>query len=223
MCSVQASQDPQLRSRSVLPRRRVPGPADGRSALAVRPAVEGPGRRRLAASAVADAREARRDRQERCAGRPRGGARPEGLPARPGLDRGPLQPRAAAGPVRLLDRTSRTCASRWSMPGRCASSTTTSRSIVRSPLAAQVLDICTVERNHVGVLFHDGEYVETLPPGQYAFWRNVGRRQGGRGRPARGDDRRRRPGDHDGRQGHAADERRGHLPRRRCPAGRDGL
>ncbi len=46
--------------------------------------------------------------------------------------------------------------------------------IVRSQHAAQVLDICTVERNHVGVSFQDGEYVETLPPGLYAFWRNVG-------------------------------------------------
>src|SRR5439155_3272374 len=45
--------------------------------------------------------------------------------------------------------------------------------IVRSPCAAQVLDICTVERNHVGVSFHDGEYVETLPPGEYAYWHKV--------------------------------------------------
>ncbi len=45
--------------------------------------------------------------------------------------------------------------------------------IVRSPHAAQVLDICTVERNSVGVSFQDGEYVETLPPGEYAYWRNV--------------------------------------------------
>src|SRR4051812_4075575 len=45
--------------------------------------------------------------------------------------------------------------------------------IVRSQHAAQVLDICTVERNHVGVSFQDGEYVETLPPGEHAFWRNV--------------------------------------------------
>jgi regulator of protease activity HflC (stomatin/prohibitin superfamily) len=45
--------------------------------------------------------------------------------------------------------------------------------IVRSQHAAQVLDICTVDRNHVGVSFQDGEYVETLPPGEYAFWRNV--------------------------------------------------
>jgi len=47
------------------------------------------------------------------------------------------------------------------------------KTIVRSPYAAQVLDICSVERNHVGVSFQDGEYVETLPPGQYAFWKNV--------------------------------------------------
>ena len=40
-------------------------------------------------------------------------------------------------------------------------------------MAEQVLDICTVERDHVGVLFLDGEYVETLPPGRYAFWKNV--------------------------------------------------
>jgi regulator of protease activity HflC (stomatin/prohibitin superfamily) len=45
--------------------------------------------------------------------------------------------------------------------------------IVRSLHAAQVLDICTVDRNHVGVSFQDGEYVEMLPPGEYAFWRNV--------------------------------------------------
>jgi regulator of protease activity HflC (stomatin/prohibitin superfamily) len=45
--------------------------------------------------------------------------------------------------------------------------------IVRSAHAGQVLDICTVERNHAGVSFRDGEYVETLPPGEYAFWRNV--------------------------------------------------
>lgn len=45
--------------------------------------------------------------------------------------------------------------------------------IVRSAQAAQVLDICPVQRNHVGVTFQDGEYVETLPPGEYAWWRRV--------------------------------------------------
>jgi regulator of protease activity HflC (stomatin/prohibitin superfamily) len=47
------------------------------------------------------------------------------------------------------------------------------KAIVRSPYAAQVLVICAVERNHVGVSFQDGDYVETLAPGQYAFWKNV--------------------------------------------------
>ncbi|QEG36678.1 slipin family protein [Bythopirellula goksoeyrii] len=47
------------------------------------------------------------------------------------------------------------------------------KTIVRSPYAAQMLDICSVERNHVGVSFQDGDYVETLAPGQYAFWKNV--------------------------------------------------
>lgn len=45
--------------------------------------------------------------------------------------------------------------------------------ILQSPLASQVLDIATIERDHVGVLFLDGGYVETLPPGQYAFWRQA--------------------------------------------------
>ncbi len=43
--------------------------------------------------------------------------------------------------------------------------------IVRSPLAAKQLDVCTVQRDHVGVLFIDGRYVETLTPGEYAFWK----------------------------------------------------
>ena len=47
------------------------------------------------------------------------------------------------------------------------------RVITRAPLAAQSLDICSVERHKIGVLFIDGECVDTLPPGQYAFWRGV--------------------------------------------------
>lgn len=47
------------------------------------------------------------------------------------------------------------------------------KAVVASPYVAQVLDICRVERNHVGVSFLDGDYVETLAPGQYAFWKNV--------------------------------------------------
>jgi regulator of protease activity HflC (stomatin/prohibitin superfamily) len=43
--------------------------------------------------------------------------------------------------------------------------------IVRSSMAARVLDVCTVQRDRVGVLFLDGRYVETLPPGEYAFWK----------------------------------------------------
>lgn len=43
--------------------------------------------------------------------------------------------------------------------------------IVRSPHAARVLDICSVGRDRVGVLFIDGRYAETLGPGEYAFWR----------------------------------------------------
>lgn len=43
--------------------------------------------------------------------------------------------------------------------------------VIRSPLAARVLDVCQVARDHVGVLFVDGRYVETLPPGEYGFWK----------------------------------------------------
>lgn len=39
------------------------------------------------------------------------------------------------------------------------------------PKAAVVLDICTVERNHAGVLFVDGRFIETLSSGRYAFWK----------------------------------------------------
>ena len=45
--------------------------------------------------------------------------------------------------------------------------------VARAPMAGQVLDICTVQRNHVGVLFQDGDYVDTLAPGEYAFWKNA--------------------------------------------------
>ena len=45
--------------------------------------------------------------------------------------------------------------------------------ILGSPYAGQVLDICTVERSAVGVVFYDGNFVETLPPGQYAYWRRT--------------------------------------------------
>lgn len=45
--------------------------------------------------------------------------------------------------------------------------------ITRSPTAAQLLDVLTVAPHHQGVLLVDGEYVATLPPGRYAFWKNT--------------------------------------------------
>ena len=45
--------------------------------------------------------------------------------------------------------------------------------IAQSAMAGRVLDAYAVEQGHVGVLFEEGNYVETLPPGRYAFWKNV--------------------------------------------------
>jgi regulator of protease activity HflC (stomatin/prohibitin superfamily) len=45
--------------------------------------------------------------------------------------------------------------------------------IVQSQMADRVLDHHAVEKDHRGVLFEDGKYVETLAPGRYAFWKNV--------------------------------------------------
>lgn len=45
--------------------------------------------------------------------------------------------------------------------------------ITRSAMANKVLELVTVQRDMVGVLFQDGRYVETLPPGEYAFWRAI--------------------------------------------------
>ncbi len=45
--------------------------------------------------------------------------------------------------------------------------------IVQSPQVERVLELATVETHHVGVLFIDGNFVETLPPGRYAFWKNM--------------------------------------------------
>ncbi len=42
-------------------------------------------------------------------------------------------------------------------------------SVVRSTLANRVLDVCRVDRDHVGVLFIDGRYSDTVQPGEYAF------------------------------------------------------
>jgi regulator of protease activity HflC (stomatin/prohibitin superfamily) len=45
--------------------------------------------------------------------------------------------------------------------------------ITKSPLAQRVLDICSVNRNSVGVLFIDSRYQGTLEPGVYAFWKGA--------------------------------------------------
>jgi regulator of protease activity HflC (stomatin/prohibitin superfamily) len=47
------------------------------------------------------------------------------------------------------------------------------RVIGRAAGVERVLEIGTVEPHHVGVLFIDGQFVETLPPGRYAFWKNM--------------------------------------------------
>lgn len=47
--------------------------------------------------------------------------------------------------------------------------------IVQSEMAGRVLESHAVDQGHMGVLFEDGKYVETLPPGRYAFWKNVAR------------------------------------------------
>ena len=45
--------------------------------------------------------------------------------------------------------------------------------IVQSPLVERVREVATVQAHHVGVLFIDGDFVETLPPGRYTFWKNM--------------------------------------------------
>lgn len=45
--------------------------------------------------------------------------------------------------------------------------------IVRSALANRVLEVCSVERDHIGVLFIDGRYIDSIPPGEYAFWKGA--------------------------------------------------
>jgi hypothetical protein len=48
------------------------------------------------------------------------------------------------------------------------------RVITRSPMVGQVLDICTVNRQCMGVLSIDGRYIDTLDSGLYAFWKGTG-------------------------------------------------
>lgn len=45
--------------------------------------------------------------------------------------------------------------------------------VFKSPQVLRLLDVCDVKRDHAGVLFYDGKYVETLTPGRYAFWRDT--------------------------------------------------
>ena len=46
--------------------------------------------------------------------------------------------------------------------------------IVRGGGAVQYLNVCKVERDHLGVWFLDGRYVDQLQPGLYAFWKDAG-------------------------------------------------
>ncbi len=43
--------------------------------------------------------------------------------------------------------------------------------IARSPYVQAVLDVVSIKREHVGVMFVDGRFVETLNPGFYVFWK----------------------------------------------------
>ena len=47
------------------------------------------------------------------------------------------------------------------------------KSIVRAAEATRLLDICKVQRDHVGVLFIDGRYVAQLEPGLYTYWKDA--------------------------------------------------
>ena len=46
-------------------------------------------------------------------------------------------------------------------------------SIMNHPMAKQYLDEFVVKDDHAGVLFINGEYIETLKAGRYAFWKGV--------------------------------------------------
>lgn len=45
--------------------------------------------------------------------------------------------------------------------------------ILKAQLAERVLDSFVVPAGHVGAWFRDGSFVETLPPGRHAFWKNA--------------------------------------------------
>lgn len=47
------------------------------------------------------------------------------------------------------------------------------KAIVHTPNGAHLLNIVKVQRDHVGVLYLDGRYVDLLHPGEYAFWKGT--------------------------------------------------
>jgi hypothetical protein len=49
------------------------------------------------------------------------------------------------------------------------------KNILRVAETVRHLDVCSVNRDCVGVLYVDGRYVETLEPGQYAFLATISR------------------------------------------------
>ncbi len=48
------------------------------------------------------------------------------------------------------------------------------KAIVRSPMAGKLLEVTAIKRDHTGVLFVDGRYVERVEPGEYAYWKGTG-------------------------------------------------
>jgi regulator of protease activity HflC (stomatin/prohibitin superfamily) len=47
--------------------------------------------------------------------------------------------------------------------------------ILKSRDVDKALTLFSIEEGHIGVYFKDGEYVKTLPPGQYSFWNKSGK------------------------------------------------
>lgn len=45
--------------------------------------------------------------------------------------------------------------------------------ILKAPLTERVLEVYTVQAGHVAAWYRDGDFIETLPPGRHAFWRNL--------------------------------------------------
>jgi regulator of protease activity HflC (stomatin/prohibitin superfamily) len=47
--------------------------------------------------------------------------------------------------------------------------------IIGSPGAEKFLDTFTVEEGFAGILFRDGEYIQTFGPGRFTFWKDMGK------------------------------------------------